>query len=298
MDLIGLDFDALYILADDFFKIFEPIWRKHLLGRTGRRRIRHPQLSISEIMTVLIAFQVSHFRDFKSFYFALRQYHRSEFPTLPSYNRFVELIPRALVPLTALVLAMRGPCTGTSFVDSTVIRVCHIKRAGRNKVFAGLAAKSKSTMGWFFGFKLHLICNEQGDLLGFRLTRGNVDDRTPVKEGFFDGLFGRVFADKGYIGKDLFDWLLSKGVKLVTGIRENMRNSLIALEEKILLRKRSISETINDWLKNVCQIEHSRHRSPANFVVHLVAGLVAYSLQPKKPSVRFTHDATLSTFCA
>lgn len=298
MKLIGLDLDALYILADDFFKGFEPIWRKHLLERAGRRRIRQTEVSLSEIMTILIAFQISHFRDFKAFYLALCQHHRSEFPTLPSYNRFVELMPRALVPLTAFMLALRGPCTGTSFVDSTVLRVCNIKRASRNKVFAGLAAKAKSTMGWFFGFKLHLVSNERGALLGFRLTRGNVDDRTPIKKGFFDGLFGRVFADKGYISRELFVWLWDKGVKLVTGVRKNMGNALLSLEEKILLRKRSICETINDWLKNECHIEHSRHRSPVNFVVHLVAGLVAYSLQPKKPSVRFAQDIALLPIAA
>ena len=245
MLFIGLDLDALYILADDFFLGFQEAWRRHLLA-SGRKRMRESEISISEIMTILIAFQISHFRDFKAFYAALGVQHRRDFPSLPSYNRFVELIPRTLVPMTSFMLALRGSCTGTSFVDSTVIRVCHIKRASRNKVFAGIAAKAKSTMGWFFGFKLHLTSNEHGELLGFRLTRGNVDDRTPAKNGFFDGLFGRVFADKGYIGKDLFAWLLGKGVKLVTGLRKNMGNALMPLEEKLLLRKRSICETIND----------------------------------------------------
>lgn len=292
MNFIGIDLTALYILADDFFKGFEQTWRKSHLEHSKRRRIRQPKISISEMMTIIILFQVSHFRDFKAFYIALSQQHKKEFPDLPSYSRFVELMPRALMPLTAFMLTLRGSCTGTSFVDSTVIRACHIKRAGRNKVFAGLAARSRSTMGWFFGFKLHLVCNEHGDLLGFRLTRGNVDDRTPIKQGFFDNIFGSVFADKGYISKDLFDWLWKKGIKLVTGIRKNMGNALLSLEEKMLLRKRSIIETINDWLKNVCHIEHSRHRSPVNFVVHLVAGLVAYNLQPKKPSIRFAQDGS------
>jgi hypothetical protein len=298
MMLIGLDLTMLYIVADDFFKGFREAWKKHLLEDAGRQRIRETDISISEIMTILIAFQVSHFRNFKAFYMTLIQHHRREFPLLPSYTRFVALIPRALVPLTAFMLALRGPCTGTTFVDSTILRVCHIKRASRNKVFAGLAKKAKSTMGWFFGFKLHLISNEQGSLLGFRLTRGNVDDRTPIKDGFFDGLFGRVFADKGYVSKDLFRWLWDKGVKLITGLRKNMGNALLSLEEKILLRKRSICETINDWLKNECQIEHSRHRSPVNFLVHLVAGLVAYNLQPKKPSVRFAQEVAYLPFVA
>lgn len=296
--LIGLDLTTLYIVTDDFFKGFEEEWRKHLIDDTGRRRMRKTDISISEIMTILISFQVSHFRDFKAFYMTLTQHHKREFPLLPSYTRFVALIPRSLVPLTAFMLALRGPCTGTTFVDSTILRVCNIKRAGRNKVFAGIATKAKSTMGWFFGFKLHLISNEQCSLLGFRLTRANVDDRTPIKNGFFDGLFGRVFADKGYVSKNLFRWLWEKGVKLVTGLRKNMGNALLSLEEKILLRKRSICETINDWLKNECQVEHSRHRSPVNFLTHLVAGLVAYNPQPKKPSVRFTQEVSLLPFVA
>ena len=141
-------------------------------------------------------------------------------------------------------------------------------------------------MGWFYGFKLHLAVNEHGEILAFQLTPGNVDDRKPAPF-LLTGLFGKVFADKGYISQQLFERLLQQNIQLVTGIRKNMQNRLMPWANKLLLRKRSIIETINDQLKNISQIEHSRHRSFVNFIVNLVAGLISYCLQPKKPSLHF-----------
>jgi transposase len=151
-------------------------------------------------------------------------------------------------------------------------------------VFANLAARGKSSMGWFYGFKLHLIVNDQGELLTFLLTPGNVDDRAPVPDMTRD-LFGLLVGDKGYISQNLFAELYEQGLKLVTPIRKNMKNRLMHLEEKLLLRKRAIIETVNDQLKNISQIEHTRHRSPTNFLVNLVCGLIAYCHQTKKPAI-------------
>lgn len=288
MAIVDTDWETLFCVVDDFCQAFIPRIHQQMLAAGTRRRRRKTSLSESELITILIAFQASRFRDFKAFYRSLKKYHRREFPGLPSYTRVVGLIPRASLPLFAFVLSLKGRCTGTSFVDSTVLRVCHIKRAARHRVFEGIAAKAKSSMGWFFGFKLHLVINEGGELLDFRLTPGNVDDRTPVKQGMFDGLWGKVFGDKGYLGKDLFKWLMDQGIKLVTPLRKNMQQALMPMEEKLLLRKRSLVETVNDHLKNVCQIEHARHRSPANFLVHLMAGLAAYAMLPAKPAIR-TH---------
>ena len=294
MAIVDTDWETLFCAVDDFCQAFIPRMNQQMLAAGVRRRQRATSLSQSELITILIAFQTSRFRDFKAFYRALRKYHCREFPRLPSYTRVVGLIPRAAFPLFALLLSLRGDCTGISFVDSTVLRVCHIKRASKHRVFKGIAAKAKSSMGWFFGFKLHLTINEVGELLAFRLTPGNVDDRTPVKQGLFTGLFGKVFGDKGYLGKDLFKWLMDQGVKLVTPLRKNMKNALMLMDEKLLLRKRALIETVNDHLKNVCQIEHSRHRSPANFLVHLMAGLTAYAMLPAKPSIRAVPDSTPS----
>ena len=140
-------------------------------------------------------------------------------------------------------------------------------------------------MGWFFGFKLHLVVNDRGEILAFQLTPGNIDDRDPVPSLSKD-LIGKLFADKGYISKALQEELLGKRLSLITGIRKNMKNHLMSMNDKLLLRKRSIIETINDQLKNISQIEHSRHRSFFNFLLNLIAGLIAYCLQPKKPSIR------------
>jgi len=275
----------LFIDVDDFWKVYFPIWKQQLLADGSIKRMREPQLSMSEIMTILIHFHQSHYRNFKAYYIQHVQVNlRSEFPDLVSYHRFVELMPRALIPLLAYLRGRKGVCTGISFVDSTPLKVCHNRRIKRHKVFAGLAERGKTSMGWFFGFKLHLIVNDQGDVLAFQLTPGNVDDRKPVPK-MSEKLFGKLFADRGYISKALFQQLYDEGVMLITTIRKNMKNKLMLLEDKLMLRKRSIIETINDQLKNISQIEHTRHRSFANFIVNLLAGLIAYTLQEKKPSI-------------
>lgn len=281
-----LDFTTLFVDVDDCWKNFEKIYATHLIEDGVRKRNRDSNLSISEIMTILIAFQTSGHRTFKSFYRYVFNHHKPDFPGLVSYDRFISLIPRAVIPLFVYLQTrgMESP-TGISFIDSTALKVCHNKRICRNRVFKGLAQIGKTTMGWFFGFKLHLLINDRGGLLGYRLTGGNVDDRTVV-EAMTDGLFGKLFGDKGYVSQSLFEKLLGKGVKLITYLRKNMKCCLMEWEDKILLRKRSLIETVNDTLKNVCQIEHSRHRSPINFLAHLMAGLIAYARLPKKPSLK------------
>ena len=192
-----------------------------------------------------------------------------------------------LVILAAYLHAQRGKNTGISFVDSTSIAICHNKRIQRNRVFQGIATRGKSTMGWFFGFKLHLVVNDQGELLAFQLSKGNTDDRKPMPV-LIQELTGKLFGDRGYISKELFETCWQKGVHLVTSVRRNMKNTLLPLADKLLLRKRFIIETINDQLKNISQIEHSRHRSVWNFFTNLLAGLSAYCHQPKKTSLKLS----------
>ena len=288
-----MDFTELFVDVDDFTKGFEVELERYRLVDDRSRRRREGQLSGSEIMTLLIAFQTSNFRDFKHFYLYLLTHHRHDFPDLVSYARFVHLIPRVMMPLFAyLVTRCLGTATGISFIDSTALKVCHPKRIHRHRVFEGLAAIGKTSMGWFHGFKLHLVINHHGDLLAFAFTTGGGGDRQPV-ESMTQNLWGKLFGDKGYISQALFDRLYQRGVKLITHIRKNMKNKLISLEEKLLLRKRSLIETVNDQLKNVCQIQHTRHRSPVNFLVHLIAGLIAYTKQPKRPSINFNIPTNL-----
>jgi DDE family transposase len=278
----------LFCDVDDFWQIYQASYHRHLLSQGIMKRIRRTQLSESEIMTIVIHFHQSSYRDFKNYYIKhVLKHLGSEFPKLISYNRFVALMPRIGIPLLAYLQTCKGNCTGISFVDATSIAVCHNKRISRHKVFDSLAARGKTTMGWFYGFKLHLIVNEHGELLAFQLTPGNVDDRKPLPK-MAQTLFGKLFGDKGYLSQHLFEQLFQEGLQLITMLRKNMKNRLVLLEDKLLSRKRSIIETINDQLKNISQIEHSRHRSINNFFVNLIAGLVAYCHQDKKPSLNLT----------
>jgi hypothetical protein len=181
----------------------------------------------------------------------------------------------------------KGECTGISFIDSTVLRVCHNKRIKRNKTFKGFAEVGKSSMGWFFGFKLHLIINDKGEILSFFLTKGNVDDRdAKTITNMTKDLFGKLFGDKGYISKALSDLLFGNGIQLITAVRRNMKSKALSNEEKLLLRKRSVIETVNDELKNICQVEHTRHRSISGFLLNTMSAIAAYSFFPKKPSIK------------
>jgi transposase len=284
-----MDWVTLFCDVDDFCQRFEPACRQRQLAEGKPKRQRDRRMTTSEIMTILIAFHASNVRTFKHFYLMLMTQHKTEFPQLVAYQRFVELMPIALVPLAAYLQTRFGEVTGIAFVDSTKLAVCGNKRITRNRVFNGIAEIGRTTMGWFFGFKLHLVINERGELLSAVLTPGNVDDRDPL-DTLSKRLFGKLFGDKGYISDEWFTQLWEQGVQLVTAIRRNMHNRLMPLIDKILLRKRSLIETVNDQLKNIAQIEHTRHRSPVNFVVNLLAGLISYTHQPKKPSLRVSDE--------
>lgn len=281
-----MDYTTLFCQVDDFCQVFEPNWHQNLITSGERRRIRRARLTTSEMMTILIWFHSSDFRTFKHFYLMLLTCHLQDFPGLASYSRFVQLMPGMLGPLCAYLKVSFGPCTGIAFIDSTTLAVCGNKRIDRHRVFDEIAERGKSSMGWFFGFKLHLVVNDRGELLAARLTPGNVDDRTPVPE-MVGHLTGKLFGDKGYISAKLFSDLWDQGLQLVTSIRRNMTNRLMPLFDKILLRKRSLIETINDQLKNIAQIEHTRHRSVINAMVNLVSGLLSYQHQPKKPRLKW-----------
>lgn len=278
----------LFCSVDAFWQWFEPLWQQELLasGTGQQHRRRRGRMYPSEIMTILILFQQSGYRTFKGFYTQYVQVHlRAEFPQLVSYTRFVELMPRMVVPLAVYLHTQLGTCTGISFIDSTALAVCKNPRIGQHRVFALDARRGKTSVGWFYGFKLHLVVNDRGELLAFCLTPGNVDDRRPVPR-LVQRLFGKLFGDRGYISQQLAeDLLVTQGLHLITKLRKNMHTRLLTLSDKLLLRKRAIIETIVDQLKNICQIEHSRHRSPHNFLVHLLAALTAYCHQPKKPSL-------------
>jgi hypothetical protein len=282
----------IFIAVDDFcneFKIEYSKLETKQLQSEKKTRNRAASLCDSEVITILISFHSGQFRNFKHFYIGYVCPHlKNEFPSLVSYNRFIELSHRhALVFMMFLQYARKGECTGISFIDSTILRVCHNKRIKRNKVFKGVAEVGKSTMGWFFGFKLHLIINDKGEILSFYLTKGNTDDRdTKTITQMTKEIFGRLFGDKGYISKALSDLLFGNGIQLITQVRRNMKKAALSNEEKLLLRKRSVIETVNDELKNICQVEHTRHRSISGFLLNILGAIAAYSFFPKKPSIK------------
>lgn len=278
------DIVTLFCNIDDFWQVFENDWNSRLVGTTKHKRGPVSILSSSEMMTLTILFHQSNFRIFKHFYLYASTHLRRYFPKMVSYCRFVHMMKHLFIPLFAYLLKRRGTVTGIAFIDSTCIKVCHNKRIRRNSVFKNLAKVGKTTTGWFYGFKLHLIINDRGEILSFLLTPGNISD-VSVVEQLAKGVFGKIFGDKGYISSKIAKNLLDKGLKLFTTLRSNMKKKFMAQEDKILLRKRSLIETVNDQLKNISQIEHSRHRSSDNFLVNLLSGLVAYMHQPKKPSL-------------
>lgn len=281
-----LDVTAIFCEVDDFCQMFESTWsdQPQLPSMPGEKRCQS-RLRLSEVMTIVIAFHGSGARTFKDFYtLTVLPHWRNAFPNLVSYSRFVELMPWCLMLLCCFLNTRRGEMTGIAFVDSTPIEVCHPARAHSHQVFKHQVGWGKSSTGWKFGFKLHLIINEYGELLAFKLTPANTDDRQPLPE-MTEGIFGKLFGDRGYISQKLFEELYERGLQLITKRKRNMKQKLVKLIDKILLRKRSLIESVNDQLKNICQIEHSRHRSGWNFLVNLLAGLIAYTYQPKLPAL-------------
>lgn len=276
----------LFCHVDDFCQQTELEKPPKRLSDGTRHRERAGELSESELMTILIHFHQSQYRTFKAYYTQhVQVYLTSEFPNLVGYARFVQLMPRVFLRLCAYLFSLFGRCTGVSFIDSTFLAVCDNRRISQHQVFAGLATRGRGSMGWCFGFKLHLVVNDRGELLGCCLTPAHRAD-VKLLPKLTKRLFGKLFGDKGYLSQALFEQLLANGVQLITRLKSNMKNRLMALSDKLLLRKRAIIESITDQLKNLSQIEHTRHRSPVNFCSNLICGLIAYCHQPKKPSLR------------
>jgi Transposase DDE domain len=285
-----IEITTIYVIADEFCKSFHSLLQTKVMYNEQGKRLRNKPCTLSdaEVITILIFFHLKGYRNMKHYYINYIQKHlRTDFPVTVSYTRFVELSQRVCIPMILLLKSMmKDKCTGISFVDSTVLKVCNNRRIHSHKVFKGIANRGHSSVGYFFGFKLHLVINDKGELLNYVLTKANKHDANiDLMNILVEDLFGKLYGDKGYLSKNLFETLFHKGVHVVTKIRRNMKNCLMSLSDKIMLRKRAVVECVNDELKNICQIEHSRHRSIANFISNLVSGLLAYCFLPKKPSV-------------
>lgn len=285
-----MDIDQLTrIFCDiyDFCKELNGYIKDKLLpSPDGNLNRRGPQccLSDSEIMAILIFFQSSGWRNFKHFYTNfLCIYWAKEFPTLPSYNRFIEIMSRVTFHLVLFAQFRSGKRTGIYYIDSTCLPVCHLKRSKRHKTFDEIAKYGRTSVAWFFGLKLHIVINDRGELIAFKITRGNEND-AKASESMLQVLKGLVFGDKGYISKKLFSGLLEKGLKLITRTRKNMKPISYSSLEKQLLNQRGIVETVINHFKHHYHIWHTRHRSVVNAITHLMAGIAAYAVEPLKIS--------------
>ena len=279
----------IFVKVDDFCKIFEEELKGYFIGnnQNKKKRNRASRLSKSEIMSIIIFFHIAKYRTFKDYYTkfvksALIEY----FPNLVSYNRFVELMQEVMFYFYFFIKANRGEETGVYYIDSTSIKVCHIKREKQNKVFKKIATKSKTSKEWFYGFKLHLITNEKGEIISFYLSKANKSDNDiSIVSKLTKGLKGLLIGDKGYISNNLFRFLYFQDLKLITKIRKNMKNLPMIIDEKLLLKKRGIIESVIDKLKNELLLEHTRHRSVTNFIVNILSTLAAY-IFITKPSIK------------
>ena len=282
-------FDRLvedFCAFDDFCQAFYPQWEARLLTEgTGPLKKRGPDAGLvdSEIITILVLHHGSNFKNFKAFYEGVvLALLRPFFPGLPSYARFITLTSRVRVPLTFFLLSRMGRRTGIYYIDSTALPVCHNRRIGRHKVLAGLAARGKTSTGWFSGLKLHLVFNHERETVALKLTPGNVSDTTPVPELTRD-LTGKLFGDKGYIGKELAASLLRRGLALMTRVRRNMKQLPVSFPGKALLNGRNTVETIIGHIKEFSSLRLPKHRSVFNALTHITAAIVAYQINPLPP---------------
>ena len=278
----------LFCLVDDFTIRFETMVSKKQIGYQKRRiRNRKSRTTLSEVMTILLLFHRSNYRTFKHFYLHhVKKTLLYFFPNLVGYSRFIQMIKEAIVPMFCFCHEHLGKKQGIYFIDSTSLTACHLKRAYSHQTFKKEAKWGKTSTGWFFGFKLHLVINHHSEIVSFMLTPGNCDDRTPVPE-LLKNIQGKCFGDRGYVSKKLFVKLYAQGVSLITRMKKKMKNTCMSFIDKILLRKRGLIESVNNLLKNQCQIEHHRHRSKLNFLGHLFSGLTTYNLNPNKPRLFF-----------
>ena len=274
----------IFITCDDFCNALTQ-WQTQ---QGSLPTIRQGELTDSEMLAITIFYHHSGAKCFQYYYQDWVEAQLSSyFPKLISYERFVARMPRLLPGLFVLLkwLCSQGQRTGFYIVDSKPLAVCDNHRIQANKVFAGLAARGKSSMGWFFGLKAHLVINQYGELINFMITPGNVsDNNASLLPELLADLQGQCFGDRGYLTK-LFAEFYQRGLHLVTKLRRRMKNTLMPLSDKLNLRKRGLIESVNALLTSVFDVEHTRHRSALNGQINILAGLIAYCFHDHKPSI-------------
>lgn len=275
----------VFCFCDDVCKVYES-WLKE--NPEQPMSCFRGKMAASEVATIMVLYHFSGYKCFKYYYNQVVEHAlKTYFPNLCSYSRFVSYMEQMPEYVYAMMKAMASstPRTETYFIDSKPLAVCHNKRIHNNKVFKHIAERGKSSLGWFYGLKLHLVINSLGDIVSFEVTPGNVaDNNKNLLRRVLDGLGGECYGDKGYL-TGLFKEFHQKGLTLITKVKKNMKNRLITLHQKLILRKRGIIESVNNLLVNTCDIEHTRHRSFRNAFAHIFSALLAYSFLDNKPAL-------------
>lgn len=281
---------TVFYLIDNFCQEYEK-WEKSKLLPTNKQRNKSGKLSLSELISIVLFFYLSPCRDFKNYYLYFLPHKYKGYFKLVGYSRIIQLIPRLIMPLSIIMQCLYGEETGIYYIDSTKLQICHGKRTKGNKVFKNIAKIGRSSYGWFMGFKLHIIINHKGEIMAAKITKGNKHD-TAVAADLASGLQGNIYGDKGYISKKLFSDLFKSGLRIFTGIRKDMKNHLLSNTDKLIMRKRVLVESVFNVLKNSMNLEHTRHRSPINFIVHILACITSFSiLKTLKLNEKFLHHS-------
>jgi hypothetical protein len=277
---------STFYIVDNFCKSFVPEYNKTLLETSKKKRIRTDCLSESEIITILLWFNSSGMNCFKHFYEHCYISLSSYFPELPCYERFVTIQKKAIIVMIAFLkhLTSLSERTGIYYIDSTPIQVCRNQRIPRHKTFKNMAQRGKTSMGWFYGFKLHVVTNNKGQITAFKLSTGNVDDRKPVIE-MIKSLKGLMFGDRGYLGKELKKLLEELGIDLITKQKKKMKEIKMTETNKFLLSKRGIIETVFSKMKDYLHLAYTKYRSWPNFFMNILSCLICYSINPNKPKI-------------
>jgi hypothetical protein len=282
-----MELTTIFYHTDEFCKFFEKEFSTRVLSDGRGLREKASALSLSEVITIAIYYHQAGYKTFKDYYTRSVEL-KLAFHTMLSYNRFIELQQKAFIPMALFAkLQASGKCDGISFIDSFPLKVSHQKRISSHKTFKGLAARGKTSTGWFYGFKVHVIINGNGEILDFTITSGNVaDNNTKVIERMMKKIHGKVYGDKGYLlNQDLFQKLLCKGIHVFTKVRSNMKSKFMDLKDELMLKKRGVIESVGAVLKEDLNIEHSRYRSPITLFINAFSALAAYSFRKNKPSI-------------
>lgn len=274
----------IYAFVDNFIKqVLQSIF--HAIERPGKN---HPpakryNLSVAELVSLAIFRFFTGHRNWKDFYNHIKTYHYRDFPNFPTYGNFIKAMNKLSSLATILLQGFMNVfqrITGKEklkFADGSKLKVCEIKREFSHKVCRKYASKSKSTMGWFYGFKLHIICNELMQILNLKITTATTDERKAL-EMMWINVFGTIVADAGYVGKDWQKKAWNLGKHLFTGVRANMKKVMTETQHQILKLRQKV-ETVFSVLKLRMGLETTLPRSPLGFFAHYLWCITAYQMK-------------------